>query len=1003
MLIDKSCNGRFFWGVLIALFFTFAFQSIYAQGSGSIKGQVVDSETGEPLIGANVVIVNTSLGIAADINGEYYLRYVPAGKRTIKVSSLGYATATKDIEVADGANITNQIFRLTPQTITGEAVTVTAQARGQDLAINQQLASNTISNIVSADRIKELPDASAAESIGRLPGVSIDRYNGEATSVAIRGLAPKYNTVTVNGIALPATNNNDRSVDLSLISSNVLDGIEVKKANTPDMDADALGGTIDLRLKKAPEEFKMNVTAQGGYAGLNKYYGNYSGIFGVSDRFFDNKLGVIFSLNADKNNRDADKMDAAYNANAGSSGAIISASAFTINTFTLRRDDDIKNRVGSSLLLDYIIPYGEVTANGFYNQGTTSGTYRSDQLSLGSGHLTHYYSLDDNSSTTSLYTGSLGVMQDFGWMKYDASIASSGSKTSDPSDYQWQFSQEDNAVPSIITAQTPLTSVSSLLTNDSTKTGLKSIYIFSTWLYENQKTAQFNLQIPFTFSNQINGYIKTGGKFKWLTRTFNQEQNGRDNLQYGGAWTGFNSDLIHALVNVYPNDFSMARDSTLIKQTGYWNLYRFYNGYTVPSNFLGGQYKGFGQSPDLRLMHELTTVAQTLDHTNDWQRQSIGSLGYDYDGIEDYQAGYIMAELHVGSSITLIPGVRYDADWTKYHGQSFQDVTSAGSTKPPNNLTKNENIRSNHFWLPDIHLKLEPFDWMRIHLAGTETVTRPDYNNYAPISTLDQYSANIQAANGSLRDSRSKNLDANLSLTNRYFGLLAISGFYKSIDDLVMYEGINGVDTVVYKTLNAQLNVLPGWLSTSPKINTWINNPTPAQYRGVEFEWQTNFWFLPQPFSGLIFNVNWTYINSTVTTAQYGHSITLIRIGHIQTKQYSYDTTYRTQRMPDQPAHILNTTFGYEYKGFSIRASYIYQSDKITGIGSIPELDTYTAAYNRWDLAVQQKLGSSLQLYANLNNLTNTHDESDLGFLQANVTDLSYYGLTVDVGLRFSF
>ena len=226
MLIDKSCNGRFFWGVLIALFFTFAFQSIYAQGSGSIKGQVVDSETGEPLIGANVVILNTSLGIAADINGEYYLRYVPAGKRTVKVSSLGYATATKDIDIADGANITNQIFRLTPQTITGEAVTVTAQARGQDLAINQQLASNTISNIVSADRIKELPDASAAESIGRLPGVSIDRYNGEATSVAIRGLAPKYNTVTVNGIALPATNNNDRSVDLSLISSNVLDGIE---------------------------------------------------------------------------------------------------------------------------------------------------------------------------------------------------------------------------------------------------------------------------------------------------------------------------------------------------------------------------------------------------------------------------------------------------------------------------------------------------------------------------------------------------------------------------------------------------------------------------------------------------------------------------------------------------------------------------------------------------------------------------------------------------------
>jgi len=142
-------------------------------------------------------------------------------------------------------------FQLTGQAILGDEVIVTAQARGQNAAITQQLNSNTISNIVASDRIKELPDASAAESIGRLPGVSIDRYNGEATGIAIRGLAPKYNTVTVNGVTLPATDRENRSVDLSLISSNLLDGIEVKKANTPDMDADALGGTIDLRFKRS--------------------------------------------------------------------------------------------------------------------------------------------------------------------------------------------------------------------------------------------------------------------------------------------------------------------------------------------------------------------------------------------------------------------------------------------------------------------------------------------------------------------------------------------------------------------------------------------------------------------------------------------------------------------------------------------------------------------------------------------------------------------------------
>ncbi len=108
--------------------------------------------------------------------------------------------------------------------------------------------------------------------------------------------------------------------------------------------------------------------------------------------------------------------------------------------------------------------------------------------------------------------------------------------------------------------------------------------------------------------------------------------------------------------------------------------------------------------------------------------------------------------------------------------------------------------------------------------------------------------------------------------------------------------------------------------------------------------------------------------------------------------------------MPDQPSHILNATMGYEYKGFSIRASYLYQSDKVSSVGAIPLLDSFTGSYDRWDLAIQQKFGSSLQLYANLNNLTNTYDVSYLaGTRTINPTYAYYYGSTVDVGLRYTF
>jgi len=317
--------------VIVALLGLLVSQSLFAQGSGSIKGRVADKETGEALIGANVVIQSTVIGVATDIDGRFLLRSVPPGTYTLRASYIGYIAV--NLQVTVNTDQTTEIdFPLVARAITGETFVVTGQARGQMSAVNQQLASNTISNIVAADRIKELPDVNAAESIGRLPGVSIDRWGGEATAVAIRGLSPKYNTVTVNGVALPATNNNDRSVDLSLVSSNLLDGIELKKANTPDMDADALGGTVDLRLKEAPEAFQVNAMVQGGYNQIQKYAGNYNFNINASDRFLGGDLGVIAGINADRYNRSADQLNASYR----SSAAIQTLSDITVDNLTLR-------------------------------------------------------------------------------------------------------------------------------------------------------------------------------------------------------------------------------------------------------------------------------------------------------------------------------------------------------------------------------------------------------------------------------------------------------------------------------------------------------------------------------------------------------------------------------------------------------------------------------------------------------------------------------------------
>ena len=241
---------------------------ILAATTGIITGVVKDAQTGEPLPGANVSLQGTAIGAATDLDGEYRISRVPAGNYTLIVNFIGYRKETLPVKVLPGET-TRLDAELDFEVVKGKAVVVTALLEGQLAAINQQLSSNTIVNIVASDRIQELPDANAAESVGRMPGVAIERNAGEGQKLIIRGMSPKFNAVTINGERIPATggsggaftvegagtvgltftpDTDDRSVDLSVISQDALASIELFKAPTADMDGDAIGGTVRFAI-----------------------------------------------------------------------------------------------------------------------------------------------------------------------------------------------------------------------------------------------------------------------------------------------------------------------------------------------------------------------------------------------------------------------------------------------------------------------------------------------------------------------------------------------------------------------------------------------------------------------------------------------------------------------------------------------------------------------------------------------------------------------------------
>lgn len=943
--------------------------------SSRIFGTVVDASTGEPLPGANVALAGTSTGAAADLNGRYVIRPVPLGELTLVASYVGYRR--QQLTVTVGEEPLELHIQLVWEGGIGEDVVVTAQAAGQISAINQQLQANTITNIVSRDRIQELPDVNAAESIGRLPGVSIERSGGEANKVAIRGLSPKYNTVTVNGIRVPSTDGQDRSVDLSLISSNMLDGIEVMKAITPDKDGDAVGGSVDLKLREAPERLLVDVLLQGGYNEVQRVYSNYKFAGSVGNRFFGSRLGVIASMNLDEYDRSADQFNARY-------GLLQSGTELRPRTesVSLIESSNVRGRVGGSVVLDYRIPSGKIMGNTFYNTITGQQGVRRNEYNRERRERT--YTMSRYLTTTSVLTSALSVEQDFRAVKYDAAVAITRSLRRNPDNFFWGFREEDALDPALYGLfPTPQELVDAARTNANpelslSRTGLDNISVGSGRLQEQELTFQANVQVPYRLTRQIQGYVKAGGKYRTMSRSNAQDQMG------AGLWYGAGAPMRNAIALAIPELGLTPPVAGQIPMSLLLDTY-------ARSNFLRG-YPGrwtLGYTFDRAVAERMTA---TLAQANYFQPDAWNTIGNDYEGEERISAGYVMGELRLGQWLTFLPGIRWEHGYSHYTGVFMRETPSAQTL----NFQDTTATRRHTHALPMVHLRIKPARAIDLRFAYTQTLTRPDFRQYAPTTFVNQYLTWIRAGNPDLRPAQSTNYDIALSLHQRHLGLFTVAGFYKEITDLIHWTSFRLVSG---QQILPDLRI-PG-LTGVPQVDVDVNNRFPAYFRGVEVDWQTNLWYLPQPLTGIVLNANYTRIHSETKYPQY----LAPSVWNPQTRRFErvLVDTFRVGRMPNQPQHIANVAVGYDYRGFSGRLSFLFQSNTLRSLATQPANDQFTEDYFRIDASVKQNLRRGLQLFANFNNLNNRADQqyqSELG-PGGNPTFIEIYGFTMDVGLRY--
>jgi len=223
--LNVTGSGRPVIQFLLLITILFSSFTLQAQ-NGDVSGVLRDASTGELLPGANIYLEEIGMGTTTNLEGEYNLRNIPEGTHTVLFSYIGYVEQKIDVSIKGGETFKLDI-EMAYDAVNLEEVVVTTQVLGQARALNRQLNSDALVNVVSSDKIQELPDVNAAEAIGRLPGISVQRVGGEASKVVVRGLSPKLTAVTINGIRVASTSGTDRSVNLSMIAPELLSSIEV--------------------------------------------------------------------------------------------------------------------------------------------------------------------------------------------------------------------------------------------------------------------------------------------------------------------------------------------------------------------------------------------------------------------------------------------------------------------------------------------------------------------------------------------------------------------------------------------------------------------------------------------------------------------------------------------------------------------------------------------------------------------------------------------------------
>jgi TonB-dependent receptor len=877
--------------------------------AGEVTGRVTEVDSGRALPNATVRIAELNLVTQSDRAGQYRFTNVPAGSYTVEAVYVGLPDASSAVTVPETGTV------VAPFTMGGDPelaeIEVTGFRLAQFTALQDKRAAKLIKEAVTANDAGKLPDQNAAETLARVTGVSVTTDQGEGRYVTIRGVDAALNSVTIDSQTIGSPEGDTRRVALDTVPANLLSKLEVVKSVTPDLDGNAIGGSINIITPSAfddPDGKFFSASADFGYYDLGGE-NPYGGSLAWGQVFGDDTFGVVLSASYSDREFTSENMQGGdpweeegdflvpdemnlrdYSIRRVRKGVVANfeyrpnenTKWYWRNIFNRYEDTEIQREV----TYDY-------RGGDLENQTPTSGTFTEGE---GERANSRRFEIQE------IQSSSLGAEFTPGAWTIGASFTLGKTEQDTPQDNFWSFELDDEIPMSydtsdhfwVVSAGPEFQDPDNFEFNEYSRGGQL--------IEEDLTIGQLDFKRDVSFGDNT-GFVKFGAKFIGRESTSDQDL---------VVYDGFDSDD-----DLLMTPFAVPGDPS------FYNSVRPYYTFGPVVNFNAAE-AFFRDNEGSFEVSDADTIAE--------------SYGVDYQVQEDISAAYVMASVDVGSA-TFIGGVRVEKTETDF--QAYDIVFVDGDApNPPPQVTGEKNYTN---WMPGVQMTWAIQEDLLLRAAWTNTIGRPSYEQNVPFRIFEleeadpgEFEGEIEAGNSDLDPLESANYDLTLEWYTENGGLLSAGIFYKDIENPI-FTRVQDLEDVDFE----------GRFYSELTISQPQNAKT-GEIVGVELGWQHQFVNAPGFLSGFGVSASYTWTDSEADVE-----------GRDDPVQFFL-----------QSENVGNVSIFWEKHGLEMRLGYAYRSEYLFELGDDESQDLYIDAHGQLDFKASYDFNDQWTAFVQFQNLT---------------------------------